>query len=119
MILCYPLCYLIYVAVLLSDIGDALEMSRCELSSEKVDWQNCDKVESLARKSIKALKIKRFVDIKSPSILLFSVGLRSVDGALNQYKFAVPLFGAANGAPIIGTTILYYFSITNVSIFSV
>ena len=62
-ILFYSLFYLIYVAVLLSDIGDALEMSRCELSSDKVDWQNCDKVESLAGKSIKALKIKRFVDI--------------------------------------------------------
>ena len=70
MILCYSLCYLIYVAVLLSDIGDALEMSRCELSSDKVDWQNCDKVESLARKSIKALKIKRFVDICAPMMNL-------------------------------------------------
>ena len=62
-ILCYSLFYLIYVVVLLSDIGDALEMSRCELSSDTVDWQNCDKVESLAGRSIKALKIKRFVDI--------------------------------------------------------
>ena len=39
--------------------------------------------------------------------LLFSVGLSTVDRDLNQYKIAVPLFGAAYAAPNIGTTILY------------
>ena len=50
-------------------------------------------------KSLKALKSLR--------ILLFSVGLSTVDRELNQYKIGVPLFGAANAAPNIGTTILY------------
>ena len=46
--------------------------------------------------------------LKSPWILLFSVGLNSVDRDLNQYKIDVPLFSAAYAAPNIGTTILYY-----------
>ena len=57
--------------------------------------------------------------LKSPWILLFSVGLSTVDRDLNQYKIVVPLFGAANAAPNKGTTILYQFSSTNVSILSV
>ena len=45
--------------------------------------------------------------LKSPSILLFSVGLSTVDRGLNQYKIVVPLFGAAYAASNMGTTILY------------
>ena len=52
--------------------------------------------------------------LKSHSILLFSVGLSTVDRDLNQYKIVVPLFGAGYAAPNIGTTVLYYFSSTNV-----
>ena len=37
----------------------------------------------------------------------FSVGLSTVDRDLNQYKIAVPIFGAENAAPNKGTTILY------------
>ena len=45
---------------------------------------------------------------KSPWILLFSLGpISTVDRDRNQYKFVVPLFGAAYAAPNIGTTILY------------
>ena len=45
--------------------------------------------------------------LKSPWILLFSVGLSTVDGELNQCIIVVPLFGAVYAAPNIGTTILY------------
>ena len=45
--------------------------------------------------------------LKGPWILLFSVGLSTVDRGLNQYKIVVPLFGAAYAAPNIGTAILY------------
>ena len=48
--------------------------------------------------------------------MLFSVGVSTVDRDLIQYKIVVPLFGAAYAAPNIGTTILYSFSSTNVSI---
>ena len=40
-------------------------------------------------------------------MLLFSVGLSTVDRDLNQYIIVVPLFGAAYAAPNIGTAILY------------
>ena len=43
--------------------------------------------------------------LKSPWILLFSVGLSTVDNDLNQYKIVVPLFGAAYAAPNKGTAI--------------
>ena len=43
--------------------------------------------------------------LKSPWILLFSVGLSTVDRGLNQYKIVVPIFGAAYAAPNKGTTI--------------
>ena len=46
--------------------------------------------------------------LKSPQILLFSVGLSTVDRDLNNYKIAAPLFGAAYAATNKGTTILYY-----------
>ena len=55
----------------------------------------------------KSLKIKSA--LKSPWILLFSLGLNTVDGDLNKYKIVVPLFGAAYAAPNIGSTVLYYF----------
>ena len=45
--------------------------------------------------------------LKSPWILLFSVGLNTVDRELKQYNIVVPLYGAAYAAPNIGTTILY------------
>ena len=45
--------------------------------------------------------------LKSPWILLFSVGLSFVDRALYQDKIVLPLFAAAYAAPNIGTTILY------------
>ena len=40
-------------------------------------------------------------------ILPFTGGFNSVFGNLNQYKIAVPLFGAAYAAPNKGFTILY------------
>ena len=49
---------------------------------------------------------KSLQTLKSPWILLFSVGLSTVDRDLNQYESLVPLFGAAYTAPNIGTTIL-------------
>ena len=63
----------------------------------------------------KSLKIKYMLKstgkslkcLESPWILLFSVGLNTVDRDFNQYKIVVPLFGAANAAPNKGTTILY------------
>ena len=45
--------------------------------------------------------------LKCPWILLFSVGIYTVDRDLNLNKTVVPLFGAANAAPNKGTTILY------------
>ena len=57
--------------------------------------------------------------LKSPWILLCSVGLHTVDRDLNQHKIAVLLFGAANAAPNKGTAILYLFSSANFSIISV
>ena len=51
------------------------------------------------------------------STIFFRTGTEDRD--LNQYKIVVPLFGAAYAAPNIGTTILYQFSCTNVSIISV
>ena len=45
--------------------------------------------------------------LKSPWILVFSVGLNTVDSDQNQYKIVVTLFGAANAAPNKGTTVLY------------
>ena len=39
-------------------------------------------------------------------MLLFSVGINTIDRDLNQNKIVVPLFGAANAAPNKGTTIL-------------
>ena len=45
--------------------------------------------------------------LKNAWILLFSVGLNTVDRDLNQYKIVVPLFGVANAAPNKGTAILY------------
>ena len=65
----------------------------------------------------KSLKIKSA--LKSPWILLFSVELDPVDRDLNQFKFAVPLFGAANAAPNKGTAISYSFSSTYFSIIPV
>ena len=57
--------------------------------------------------------------LKSPWILLFSVGLSTFDRDQNPYKIVVPLFDAAYAAPNIGTAILYKFSNTNVFIISV
>ena len=42
--------------------------------------------------------------LKSPWVLLFSVGISTVDRDLNQNKTVVPLFGPAFAAPNIGTT---------------
>ena len=47
------------------------------------------KIKSALKSTGKSLKA-----LKSPSILLFFVGLSTVDRALNQYKFDVTLFGA-------------------------
>ena len=60
------------------------------------------KIKSALNSTAKSLK-----SLESPCILLFSVGLSSVDIDLNQCKIVVPLFGAAYAAPNIGTTILY------------
>ena len=59
------------------------------------------KIKSALKRTGKSLKA-----MKSPSILLFSAGLSTVDRDRNQYKIVVPLFGAAYAAPNIGTTIL-------------
>ena len=45
--------------------------------------------------------------LKSPRVLLFSVGINTVDRDLYLYKIVGPLFGAANAAPNKGTTNLY------------
>ena len=60
-------------------------------------------------KIISALKStgKSLKSLESPRILLFSVGLSTVDRDLNQNKIVMPLFGAAYAASNIGTTILY------------
>ena len=58
------------------------------------------KIKSAFKSTGKSLKT-----LKSPCILLFSVGLSTIDRDLNQNKIVVPLFGAA--APNIGTIILY------------
>ena len=50
--------------------------------------------------------------LKSPWILPFTGGYKSVFGDLNQYKFVVPLFGAAYAAPNRGTTISFFFLYT-------
>ena len=47
---------------------------------------------------------------KSLNSTIFSVGLRTEDRDLNQYKFVMPIFGAAYAAPNKGTTILYLIS---------
>ena len=60
------------------------------------------KIKSALKSTGKLLK-----SLESPYIILFSVGLSTVDRGLNQYKIDVPLFGAAYAAPNIGTTILY------------
>ena len=52
------------------------------------------KIKSALKSTGKSLKT-----LKSPWILLFSVGLSTVDRDPNQYKFFVPLFGAAYAAP--------------------
>ena len=71
---------------------------------------------------------KSLTALKSPWILLFSVGLSAVDRCgtwlyrflifaplsnFNQYKIVLPIFGAAYAAPNKGKTILYKFSSTN------
>ena len=82
-------------------------------------------LESFLEKSLKIISaLKKYWKItqkplKSLWILLFFIGLSTVDRDLNQYKIAVPLFGAAYAVPNKGTTILYSFSSTNVSIISV
>ena len=60
------------------------------------------KIKSALKSTRKSLK-----SLKSPWILLFSVGLSNVDRDLSQYSIVVPLFGAAYAAPNRGTTILY------------
>ena len=72
------------------------------------------KIKSALKSTGKSLK-----SLESPLILLFSVGLSTVDRDLNQYKIVVPKFGAAYAAPNKGTPILYLFSSHNVSIISV
>ena len=69
-------------------------------------------LEGFLEKSLKmksALKStgKSLKNLEKSLIILFSVGLSTVDGDLNQYEIVVPLFGAAYAAPNIGTTISY------------
>ena len=52
--------------------------------------------------------------LKSPCILPFTGGFNTVFGDPYEYKIVMPLFGAAYAAPNKGTTILYWFSKTNV-----
>ena len=115
--------------------------TECSISSGSIlfDWSMLDNLpcflnhgshrlekylnlEGFLEKSLKiksALKSTHSKALKSPWILLFSVGLNTVDRDLNQYKIVVPLFGAANAAPNKGTTISYSFSSTNFTIISV
>ena len=58
------------------------------------------KIKSALKRTGKSLK-------GCSQILLFYVGLNTVDRELNQYKSAVPLFGLACAAPNKGTTIWY------------
>ena len=51
------------------------------------------KIKSALKSTGKSLK-----NLKSPCILLISVGLGTIDGYLNQYEIVVPLFGAAYAA---------------------
>ena len=66
----------------------------------------------------KSLKIKSALKSTGKSLNILEKSLNStifcstVDRDLNQYKIAVPLFGAACAAPNIGTAILYLFSST-------
>ena len=62
---------------------------------------------SLKNKSALKSTRKSLKSLEKSWILLFSVGLSTVDRDLNQYKIVVPLFGAAYAALNIGTTILY------------
>ena len=64
------------------------------------------KIKSVLKSTGKSLK-----SLKSPLILLFSIGLSIVDRDLNQYKIAVPLFGAAYAAPNKGTPIYTNFRV--------
>ena len=87
-------------------------------------WHRLEKYLNLEGFLEKSLKIWKVLEnpikpLKSPWILLFSVGINIVDRDLNQNKTVVPLFGAANDAPNEGTTILYQFFNTNFSIISV
>ena len=80
-------------------------------------------LEGFLEKSLKikyALKStgKSLQTLKSPWILLFSVGLNTVDLDQNLHKIVVPLFGAANAAPNKGTAILCLFSSINFSMIS-
>ena len=56
-----------------------------------------------------ALKVleKHWKALKSPWILPFTGGLKTVFGDLNQYDIVVPLIGAPYAAPNSSTTILY------------
>ena len=78
-------------------------------------WHRLEKYLNLEGFLEKSLKIKSALKsklenhlkaLKSPRILLFSMGLSTVDSDLNQCKIAVPLFGAAYAAPNKGTPIL-------------
>ena len=69
-------------------------------------------LEGFLEKSLKIKYVRKVLEnpskaLKSPRILLLSVGLSTVDRELNQYTIVVPLFGAACAAPNIGTTISY------------
>ena len=68
--------------------------------------------EGLLEKSLKiksALKSagKSLRGLEKSLILLFSVGLNTVDRDLNQYKMVMPLYAAAYAAPNKSRTILY------------
>ena len=54
--------------------------------------------------------------LECPWILPFTGWFNTVFGELNHYKIEVPLFGAAYAAPNKGTTILYRFSKTIISL---
>ena len=61
------------------------------------------KIKSALKSTGKSLKSLE----KSLNSTFFLWDLSTVDRDLSQYKIVVPLFGAAYGAPNIGTTILY------------
>ena len=81
----------------------------CILRVNEQGWHRLEKYLNIQDCLEKSLKIQ-FAMKSTGKTLKFTVGINTVFGHLNQYKFVVSLFGAAYAAPNKGTTILYLFS---------